>query len=103
MSRDTDASTLLTRAIERESQEAGCPAAISTATWTPWASATFSGARHLVSLTASASSALDEWLAALPEADIDVRGHLLASMAVNSLRRSENTVTIELEALTIEE
>ncbi|WP_229726534.1 hypothetical protein [Sphingomonas alpina] len=103
MSRGADPSTLLSRAIERESQSAGCPAMISTATWTPWASATFSGARHLVNLRASASPALDDWLAALPEADIDVRGHLLASVAVNSVRRSENEVTIELEALTVEE
>jgi hypothetical protein len=103
MSRGPDVATLLVRAIKRDSTGAGCPVEILTADWTRWASATYSGARHMIRLTTCASARLDDWLTALPEAEIDLSGHLLASVAVNSVQRSGEHVTIELEALTVEQ
>jgi hypothetical protein len=94
---------LLVRALGRDADRAGCPVEIGATDWTRWASATFSGARHMIRLSAAASRQLDDWLTALPEAEIDLNGHLLASVAVESIQRSGEQVVIELEALTVEQ
>lgn len=103
MSRGPDAATLLVRALGRDADRAGCPVEIVATDWTRWASATFSGARHMIRLNASASRQLDSWLTALPEAEIALSGHLLASVAIESIQRSGDQVVIELEALTVEQ
>lgn len=102
MSRGPDAGTLLTRAIAADARRAGCAITVASADWTRWASATFSGARHEIVLNASASAALDAWLAALPEADLSLRGVLVADLGVVGIRRADDTATIILEALTVE-
>ncbi|MFC3581529.1 hypothetical protein [Sphingomonas hylomeconis] len=53
--------------------------------------------------TALPSPALDAWLAALPDADLLLRGHLVADIHIAGLTRDSSGVTIELEALTIEQ
>jgi hypothetical protein len=103
MSRGPDAATLLTRALTTSAATAGCPVEIADSDWTRWASATFTGARHLLALRGEASSALDAWLAALPEADIALRGHLVADVVIGNVRHVSGTVTISLEVLTVEE
>lgn len=103
MSRGPDAETLLHRAIEAHAEAAGCPVVLVESDWRRWASATFNGARHLLSLTAPPSPALDAWIAALPDADIRLRGHLVADLAVEHVRRAEDRVTVSLEVLTVEE
>ncbi|KQS02375.1 hypothetical protein ASG11_13160 [Sphingomonas sp. Leaf357] len=67
-----------------------------------WASATFVGARHAMTWTALPSPALDEWLADLPDAEFDLRGHLLADIDVVAVTRTATSVEIEMEALTVE-
>ena len=62
MSRGPDAATLLERALLAAADSAGCPVAIVASDWTRWASATFTGARHSLTLTAPASPRLDCWL-----------------------------------------
>jgi hypothetical protein len=103
MSRGPDAGTLLVRAIYRDSCRAGCPLEIVDADWVRWASATFTGARHALRWTALPSAILDQWLADLPETDLPLRGHLLADIVVAALRRTPDQVTIEIEALTLED
>jgi len=63
MSRGPDAETLLRRALESHAEAAGCPVALVESDWTRWASATFSGARHLLALAGPPSPALDAWIA----------------------------------------
>lgn len=64
----------------------------------PWASATFSGARHIVSVELDGdAAAIDRWLAALPEAQWAMRHHIVADIAVAA--RSGGGATIE--ALTV--
>lgn len=65
MSRGPDAATLLERALLTAADSAGCPVAVVTSDWTRWASATFTGARHSLTLTAAASPRLDRWLVGL--------------------------------------
>lgn len=64
----------------------------------PWASATFSGARHVVTVNLDGDdAAIDRWLAALPEAQFAMRHHIVADIAVAA--RSAGGATIE--ALTV--
>jgi hypothetical protein len=103
MSRGPDAHTLLERALLASAERHGCPLAVTASDMTRWASATFAGARHRLSLGATASAGLDQWIAALPEAELGLRGHLLADAVVAQVRRAGDSVTIEAEFLTIEE
>ena len=103
MSRGPDPGTALVRALEANALRAGCPLRTSASDWTRWASATFTGARHEVTLEADESGALDDWLTELPEVELPIRGHLVADIVVISVRRAEGVAKIRLEALTVEE
>lgn len=102
MSRGPDAAALLERALIRAGRSAGVEVTIAAADWTRWASATFTGARHRLTLRASHSTALERWLAELPEHDFALPGHVVADLLVAGSRRSDTTVTIDIEALTVE-
>ncbi|MES2445002.1 MAG: hypothetical protein V4574_19425 [Pseudomonadota bacterium] len=103
MSLDPDAGTLLERALCESAEAAGCPLAVRVSEMTRWASITFTGARHLLTLDGDVSPALDAWLAALPEAEFALRDHLVADLSVQSTRREGAAATIVLEILTVEE
>jgi len=102
MSRGPDAGVRLERALVASAAQAGCAVTIADATWVRWASATFTGARHTLWLTAGAGAALDRWLGNLPEAEIPVRESLVADLAVKSVARTGGEARITLEALTVE-
>ena len=73
-----------------------------------WASATFAGARHELSFRIEgqgAAAAADAFLAHLEAAEFDLRGHILADIALVSDERrdGEDAVRISLEALTVED
>lgn len=99
MSRGPDVATQLARAIEASRLGAVVLAGDSR----PWASVTFSGARHRLALDAGAAAGLDAWLAGLPERDMPLRGHLVADVVVASVERHENGARVVVEVLTVEE
>lgn len=73
-----------------------------------WASATFAGARHELSFRLEgdgAAGAAEAFLGTLTAAEFDLRGHVLADIALVSEARSDdgNLVRISLEALTVED
>ncbi|MBX3592980.1 hypothetical protein [Sphingomonas sp.] len=103
MSRGPDAATLVERALMAMAAAAGIALRVHAVETTPWASATFIGARHRLTVEAAASSALDCWLAALPEAEFRLRGHLVADALVATRRMAEDVVRSEIEILTIED
>jgi hypothetical protein len=103
MSRGPDAATLLERALLAAADAAGCPVAVAASDWTRWASATFTGARHSLTLKAMASPALDRWLVGLGDAEFGLRNYLLADLVVTRMCREGDRVTVALEALTVEE
>ncbi len=103
MSRGPDAGTQLERALLHGAHAAGIDPVIMAADWTRWASATFTGARHRLTLSASPSPTLDDWLAGLPEAEFALRGHLVADLLVPMRDTGGTFVTFEIEALTVEE
>jgi len=99
MSRGPDVATQLARAFERS----GPGVIVARSESTPWASVTFSGARHRLTIEARATPGLDRWLAGLPEAEIALRGHLVADLTVAGLDLSDGRATVTIEALTVED
>lgn len=73
-----------------------------------WASVTFSGARHRVAFSlegVGAGAAADAFLNGMEEADFDLRGHILADIALLAEERdaSGERVQLRVEALTVED
>ncbi|THD38073.1 MAG: hypothetical protein E7773_03330 [Sphingomonas sp.] len=60
----------------------------------PWSSALFVGARLTISIAGEDDARLDDWLIALPEIDLPLSGHFVASAEV--VERRANAATIEL-------
>lgn len=98
-----DADALLRRALEQSADAAGMVLTIVRSASTRWASATFVGARHELAADLSPAADAEAWLAALPELDLPLRGHLLADLKVARISRAERGTAIVLEALTVEE
>ena len=71
-----------------------------------WASITFAGERHALTLRIEgegAGAAADAFLDGLAEREFGLRGHILADVALSAERReSDALVRLELEALTVE-
>ncbi|WP_374944872.1 hypothetical protein [Sphingomonas sp.] len=76
------AGTKLARALLATAAAAGCAVRIVSATERSWASATFVGARHALSVEGVDSAALDGWLSALHDADLVLPGHMVADVSV---------------------
>ena len=100
MARDVGA--VLTRSLVGAAAQAGCPIDVTAGDWRRWASATFSGARHRLSLAGPPCPALDDWLARLGDADVAMPGHLVADLTVAAVRRAPERVEVDLEVLTVE-
>ncbi|WP_232318608.1 hypothetical protein [Sphingomonas sp. TDK1] len=64
---------------------------------------TFTGARHRIVLEVEESPALRHWLAALPELELKLAGHLVADLVVAALHAQDGQARATLEALTVEE
>ncbi|GAA0652342.1 MAG: hypothetical protein A2792_17300 [Sphingomonadales bacterium RIFCSPHIGHO2_01_FULL_65_20] len=100
-----DPATALIRAVLTLAQG---EAALEEHRGTSWASATFTGMRHVmrVSLSGDEGIRIGEWLAqVLPEHEFRISGHLVADIAVSAVhRRVEGTpaMTLTIEALTVE-
>lgn len=103
MSRGPDAGTLLARALLAAAAADGVALTIADSSWTRWASATFVGAQHRLSVTGPFSSALDDWLTALPERELALRGHLVADLTIIAMRASAERIEAEIQALTVED
>jgi hypothetical protein len=73
-----------------------------------WASVTFAGARHELVFRIGgegAAAAADDFIRHLEAREFDLRGHIMADIALQSEERrdGENWVRISLEALTVED
>jgi hypothetical protein len=99
MSRGPDVATQLARALEAS----GPGVTVARHETSRWASVTFAGARHRMTVEARATPELDRWLAALPGAEFALRGHLVADVTVASVEKSEEHARVVIEALTVEE
>jgi hypothetical protein len=71
-----------------------------------WTSVTFSGARHELAFRIEGDEAEDlagRFLTGLATRRFDLRGHILADIALLSEERSKGFARIRLEALTVED
>lgn len=100
MSRGPDAHTMLMRALLADAAARGLMVEVGESDWTRWASATFTGARHRLTVS---GSCLDKWIAGLPEQEFSLRGHLVADLAVTRLRHVDSVTFVTFEVLTLEE
>lgn len=98
-----DAARQLERALIAGAAKAGCRVAVTVLDSIPWASVTFSGARHEIVLSGAASLAMDRWAHGIGEAEFALRGHLVADARVMRIERREGGATVALEFLTLEE
>ncbi|WP_313535531.1 hypothetical protein [Sphingomonas sp.] len=80
-----------------------CVLRIVEANWVPWASVTFSGARHRMLLELDGSIVAQAWLVALPELELPLRGHLVADLQAGSVKSADGVLHAAIEALTVEE
>ena len=90
-----DPARLLLRTLRRSAIDAGCAIDLEHEAEIPWASATFVGAQHRVVVTGEAVGA---WLAALPDADLSVRQHFVASVDVAATTTGALLTVLVLEA-----
>lgn len=95
----------LARAVAAAFAEHGASTMIEEIAGTPWASVTFSGARHRLVLRLSgplAGAAADAVLPDLGEREFTLPGHILIDIACDAQARVGGDVLLTLEALTIE-
>ena len=74
---------------------------------TPWASVTFTGARHRFRIALDGDGAVGaaaDFLAAMDGMDLPIPGHIVADLALVGEQRGDNGrhVSLEIEALTVE-
>lgn len=101
--REAQVEARLAAALLATARGAGIDVAVTAHRSRPWASATFVGAHHVLTLLAPRSSGLGEWIAALPDAEMPMRGHLVASVAIDRIEDDGAAVTLVLDVLTLEE
>jgi len=101
MSRGPDAATLLSRAIVAHAAAAGVVARVINASATRWASATFVGARHRLTMVVERGGGA--WLDGLAEADLPLRRHLVADLIVTCREDAGDRIRAVVEALTVED
>lgn len=102
MSRGPDAATLLERRLRISAEAAGATIAVAASDWTQWASATFNGARHRLTIVGEGAP-FTTWVVALPEAELPLRGHLVADLVVATRQETADGIVFGLEVLTVEE
>lgn len=82
-----------------------CTASIEWTASRPWASATFTGARHVVRLRLSGSNpdaAANQGLSGIEEREFALPGHILVDIALSSREAEGQSILLTLETLTVE-
>jgi hypothetical protein len=101
----TPAGTALARVICAGFARSGVVVEVAGVASRPWASVTFAGERHVLRLRlvgAEAGAAADAFLDGLSECEFELRGHLVADIALVSRQRGADGERLTLEALTVE-
>ncbi len=97
----------LKRALRSCFATLGAPVTFEPVASRPWASITFSGERHRLSLCLpgpGAQAAVDAFLDGLEDREFALRGHILADIEATGVERdTEGQIRLTLEALTVED
>lgn len=89
------------RAVARDAARAGVLLATEHHCAVAWHSATFSGARHELVVSAAADEALDGWLARLATFDPALPGQIVADLHVAAREPFGDRVMLRLEGVTV--
>jgi hypothetical protein len=96
----------LLRALLAKVAQAGLIGTVLSSSNAPWASATFQGTRHLVTLQlhgADTAAGSDGFADTLPETLFAIPGHIVADITVDEREDRPLCVIFQLSALTIED
>ena len=99
--RGPDAGTLLIRALRGDAIAAGVPIQVESIACTPWASATFTGTRHRLTIAAAAVPGVRGWIDGLPEAAFAIRGHIVADLAIDGVETIAGRQHVTIAVLTL--
>ncbi|HXH16591.1 MAG TPA: hypothetical protein VNJ10_10730 [Sphingomonas sp.] len=99
--RGPDAGTLLIRALRTCATAANLTIHVESIACTPWASATFVGTQHRLTIAADPVPGLREWIDALPDAEFIMRGHIVADLAVDRVETVDGRTHVALAVLTL--
>ena len=103
----TDAGAELRRVIGANFVNLGAAVTFEALTSRPWASITFAGERHKLTLCLpgpGAQAAVDAFLEGLEDREFALRGHVVADNEATGIQRAEDgQVRLTLEALTVED
>ena len=99
--RGPDAGTLLIRGLRGHAGAAGVTMHVATIACTPWASATFVGTQHQLTIVADPVPGLRDWIDALPEAEFALRGHIVADLAVDRVESIDGRQHVTIAVLTL--
>lgn len=97
----TDATARIVRALIASAEKVGATLDLKSAEMTAWSSATYSGGRHMMTLTGPSSDALDAWLGALPQADLRIPQHLIVDLSVPGTVRAAGHTDVVIHALSV--
>ena len=103
----TDAGAELKRALRVSFVTFGAAVTFEALTSRPWASITFAGERHKLTLCLpgpGAQAAVDAFLEGLEDREFALRGHILVDIEVTGMQRDgDGQIRLTVEALTIED
>jgi hypothetical protein len=99
--RGPGASVLLGRALSAAAARHGCAVSVEEREATAWHSATFSGERLALALSAPAGVAWGGWLATIGDMDVALPGHLLADLCVMHEGERDGRCYARIDALTV--
>ena len=99
--RSPDAGTLLIRALRGHAAAAGLTMHVESIACTPWASATFVGTLHRLTIAAVPVPGLRDWIDGLPEAAFGMRGHIVADLVVDRIESIGDREHVTIAALTL--
>lgn len=97
-----DVGARLEQSLQLSAHAAACPVTIVAARWVRWASASFDGGRHELTIELEATPAAARWLMALPETELPIPGHLVADLIVVQRATACGRTTARLEVLTVQ-
>lgn len=92
---------LVGRALSASAARDGFAVTVEERACAAWHSATFSGERYTLALSAPAGSATRAWLATIGVIDVPLPGHLLADLCVTREDELDGWCRAQIEALTV--
>ena len=99
--RGPDAGTLLIRALRGHAAATGLTMHVESIACTPWASATFVGTLHRLTVAAVPVPGLRDWIDALFEAEFAMRGHIVADLVVERIDSIGDREHVTIAVLTL--